>query len=160
MIKQYELREALDYDQGTGVFTWRKSSENKISRGDVAGCIDDKGYIRIRVNGKLYRAHRLAWIYIYGSSPSSQIDHIDQDKSNNRIANLREATNSQNAHNRGLLSTNKSGVTGVHYDKNNKYWVARIGIEGKQTFLYCGDFDSAVAIRRDAEAKHHPRRPA
>lgn len=118
------LRDLLAYDPATGVFTWRVSTSNRVKIGDIAECRDRAGYVVIRIDGVLYRAHRLAWLYHYGIEPTVFIDHIDMDKSNNRIANLRLATKSQNQANTKARKDNALGVKGVYFDvKRNKYQV-------------------------------------
>ena len=84
------MKDLLNYDPDTGDFTWKVSTSNRVRVGQVAGTLRHDGYIRIKVNGKLYLAHRLAWFFVYGVWPVEFLDHIDQDKSNNRINNLRE----------------------------------------------------------------------
>ena len=116
------LRELLSYDPATGVFIWRASTSNRVKIGDIAECRDRAGYVVIRIDGVLYRAHRLAWLYYYGVEPTVFIDHIDMDKSNNRIANLRLATKSQNQANIKARKDNALGVKGVYFERN-KYQV-------------------------------------
>jgi len=125
MITADQARELLDYDPETGVFKWRfrprstfKSERawatwNTRFSGSAAGHHDNKGYISIRVLGRLYRAHRLAWLYTYGVWPDIEIDHINRVKTDNRIANLRNATQSQNSANTGMYINNTTGFKGV-----------------------------------------------
>lgn len=110
------LRELLSYDPETGIFR-RVATRRQVKSGDIAGSDDGKGYWRIRVNGEKHRAHRLAWLYVNGAWPIDQLDHINGDKLDNRICNLREATNSENQQNRSLPKSNTSGRLGVHFDK-------------------------------------------
>jgi HNH endonuclease len=102
--------------------------------GAVAGTLNDRGYLIIRVDYQNYRGHRLAWFYITGEWPD-QIDHIDMDKANNRWANLREATKSQNQANTGMSKSNTSGLKGVHLVKSKGRYQASIKVDGRQTFL-------------------------
>src|SRR4029450_2313606 len=107
------LRELLDYDPETGDFTW-KVNRRCVRSGSVAGnvnCVD--GYCYIGVDARRYHAHRLAWLYIKGAWPNDQIDHINGNKADNRFANLRQATHSQNQANGGRYSNNASGYNGV-----------------------------------------------
>ncbi|SCB30271.1 HNH endonuclease [Rhizobium lusitanum] len=130
------LRELVNYDPSPGIFT-RKSAPNKYARykvGDVAGSLSAKGYIRICVDGNVYPAHRLAWLYMMGEWPSDQIDHKDLNKSNNAWDNLRLATNGQNKANSPVYKTTKSGLKGAYWEgnrKGTKNWSARIRHDGR-----------------------------
>jgi hypothetical protein len=114
---------------------------NSVKPGDVAGHLTAQGYWRISVDGRRYLAHRLAWLYVHGEWPAAQIDHVDLDKSNNRFANLREATNAQNKANTRARKDNTSGFKGASWDKRSGRWRARICVVGKDSHL--GFFDSA-----------------
>ena len=89
MITQSKLKELVNYDQDTGIFTWKKRTSNRIKIGDIIGNLHNCGYIEMGVNGKRYLAHRLAWLYVYGYMPKL-IDHINTNKQDNRICNLYE----------------------------------------------------------------------
>jgi hypothetical protein len=125
-LTQARLMELLDYNQYTGEFTWRIHAGNR-SANTLAGSINHRGYLDISVDGKNYRAHRLAWLYSYGNFPIGVIDHIDGDKLNNKLSNLRDVPNSKNllAH-RKLNGNNSSGMIGVH--RNHKGWRAEITV--------------------------------
>lgn len=152
-LTQKYLKSILDYNSVTGVFTWRqrpidhfKNSHrqniwNSKHSGTVAGSMTPLGYWRITINNKSYRAHRIAWLYTYGRWPKDQIDHIDGNKLNNRIDNLRKANNSENNRNVGLKKTNKSGHKGVSWNNRDKKWQAYIGVNGRNKSL--GSYDSA-----------------
>lgn len=154
MITQIELKKILSYDKETGLFAW-KSNPSPFSRvkiGGIAGCYHKEGYIVIGINNKSYNAHRLAWLYTYGSFPPEQIDHINHNRSDNRLENLRSVTNQENAMNRSKHKLNKSGVTGVSWSKSYKRWIGNITIDGKR--IYLGNFVSfsdAVDARKNAE---------
>jgi hypothetical protein len=90
------LRQLLSYDPDTGLFRWRVQLGFRGKVGAVAGTTHSKGYRQIRIDGRIYRAHRLAWLYIHGEWPSGGLDHIDGNPANNAIANLRPATQQQN----------------------------------------------------------------
>lgn len=128
MITQQELKDILHYDPDTGLFTRIKRTANCVKIGDKAGTIDSKGYVQLRVNGKLVLAHRLAFFYMTGEWPKDQIDHINGVRDDNKWANLREATRSQNGMNRGPQSNNTSGYKNISTLKTkwNEYWVVRI----------------------------------
>src|SRR2546423_1548703 len=107
------LLELLVYDLESGVFRWRVSTNRRITVGNVAGWIDVVGYWRIRIDGHWYYAHRLAWFYTSGKWPPTQIDHMDGDKQNNRLSNLRLASSTQNHANSYGYSA--SGFKGVQF---------------------------------------------
>jgi hypothetical protein len=136
-LTQEYLKSALDYDRATGVFTWRKRSDmprkwNTKHSGKLAGYVDDLGYIRISLRNKRYRGHRLAWLYIHGAWPKDLIDHINTDRSDNRIGNLREATKAENGFNRGKQSNNTSGFKGVTLHKPTGKWLAQTEINTRK----------------------------
>lgn len=131
MITQSELKQRLDYDQHTGLFT-RKTSAGGWKAGEMAGNFDESGYIKIRINRKLYYAHRLAFLYVYGRMPELHVDHINGNRADNRICNLREATTSVNAQNISQYKkNNKARVLGVSESPAGR-WYARIRFNGKQ----------------------------
>ena len=134
-LQAERLRDVLQYDPETGVFIWLQALAKRTSVGDVAGALSDKGYVRIQLDRKIHPAHRLAWLYIYGVWPKRAIDHINRVKTDNRIVNLREATNSENARNSGLRRDNKWGYKGVSYWARKKKWAAQIRIDGKNKLL-------------------------
>lgn len=134
------LKEMLDYDPSNGVFTWIKAARGLVRRGDCAGSLGENGYVRITLDNKRYRAHRLAWFYVHGMWPSQEIDHINRIKHDNRIANLREATRAENNQNRPIPRSNKSGYRGVSKRKGSELWVAMIDANKRRFFL--GEFKS------------------
>lgn len=138
-----EARAALDYDPVTGVFV-RKGPRlgPRLQEDAQPGHLSKVGYRYIRVKSKRYLAHRLAWFMVHGQWPA-EIDHINGDKADNRIGNLREATRAQNMANAGTPSHNTSGVKGVHYDQANRRWMAYMMV-GKR-FKNLGRFDSKDA---------------
>lgn len=142
------LREILDYDPITGVFHWRLMLAHRRKPGDRAGN-KSHGYIEIGIRNKSYRAHHLAWLYTYGEWPKEFIDHIDGNRSNNAISNLRLATNQKNAQNRHSVSSSKitSQYLGVTWNEANQCWMAQIKHDGKNVYLgqYGTDFDAHLA---------------
>lgn len=139
MINQQFLRERLDYELLTGAWTWR-AGHQKVRIGDVAGSTDTRGHRQIRLCGKLYAAHRLAWLWMTGCWPWHEIDHINGKRADNRWSNLREATHSQNSANRSLRADNKCGLKGVSWHPQRRKYVASIFVNNKQ--IYLGSFDS------------------
>ncbi len=154
MITQNELKEKLSYDSDTGEFIWIQSRSGVVV-GSVAGTVNGHGYINIQINGSIYFAHRLAWLYVYGEFPNTMLDHKDRCKINNRIDNLRLSCAVMNQRNRSIDINNTSGTTGVSWHKVPQKWVATIGINGKCIRL--GSFeelDDAISCRAAANAKY------
>lgn len=154
------LRELVHYDPVTGIFTSRINC-GKVRVGDASGKINRDGYRQIQVDGRLYSAHRLAWLYVHGRWPTPMVDHESRDKDDNRIANLREVTKSQNQQNIGPQSNNKSGYKGVREEKRTGRWRAQIRIDGVQHHL--GTFatpELASAAYAAAAARLHTHNPA
>lgn len=150
-MTQEELKQVLIYNPQTGIFNW-KIKKNGIKPCKSAGCFCKDGYARIRINQKLYTAHRLAFLYMIGSIPE-QVDHIDMDKKNNKWENLRSSNNAKNSANKTKYKNNKSGFKGVHFVKNRKKcWESSIKVNGIKFFI--GYFNTAeeAAIAYDKKA--------
>lgn len=140
ILTQVQLKSKLHYNPDTGLFTRLEHRPSK-SKSDYAGSVHNKGYIMIHVMHEIYRAHRLAWLYMTGEMPDKHIDHIDGDKANNSFANLRLATNKQNLKNRSTNLNNKSGFRGVSWSAHAKKWIANAMLNGKRKNL--GYFETA-----------------
>jgi hypothetical protein len=152
-LSQEETLNCFEYKDGW--LFWKRKSEANLSCKNKArayiirrktlrraGTVDHLGYVRILINGRAHKAHRLIWIYHYGSIPKDRrIDHIDGKRNNNLISNLRLATQSENLRNRGANSNNTSGYKGVSFDAERGKWKARIVKNGKETFI--GRFQTA-----------------
>jgi len=165
MITQEKLKEALLYKPETGEFTWLKrpishfnsnrghSVYNSMYAGKPAGCVSaSDGYVIITINGSPYKAHRLAWLYVYGEFPVNQSDHKNHKRADNRIANIRDVPPAVNMKNQTLRSTNKSGQAGVHWRKDKKKYRAEIGVKSKSKHLgYYSEYTHAVIMRKFAE---------
>lgn len=150
------LNDLFAYDGVTGVFTRRVKSSNGPVGSQVGGSSGD-GYVILWVDGVRYRAHRIAWAMATGQplSDNIEIDHINGDKSDNRIVNLRLATSSQNIAAQGPRKNNTSGVRGVNLDPQTGKWRARIEVNKRSISLGRHDtFALAVQARRAAEEKH------
>lgn len=132
-----QVRSLLDYNPETGIFAW-KVGRRCARKGDQAGC-KGRTDISIRLMYRIYKAHRLAWLYMTGEWPDRLIDHKDGDPFNNKWSNLRLATYSENARNRKADKDNKSGLKGVRRQK--KKWASAIFVDGKQ--IHLGTFESA-----------------
>lgn len=142
MLTRERLQEALSYDSETGNFRWLKCHSG-VSFGGVAGTICN-GYVVIRIDGHGYAAHRLAWMYVHGSMPVGQIDHINRVKADNRIANLRDVSGFQNSWNKFQAQSNSStGFRGVYKRRmpSGAYsYRAKIRANGREIIL--GHFKS------------------
>ena len=151
-----QARELLHYDPETGVFTWRVAKGRK-SKGMLAGCINHYGYIQIGIDGTRYKAHRIAFLITNGSWPSEHIDHINGIRDDNRIANLREASQSINMQNLlRPMEGNTSGFLGVCWDKEKQSFLAQIRVKGKNKFLgRFADPAEAHAAYLDAKRQLH-----
>lgn len=138
MVTQRRLREIFTYEPATGAFRWRINRPPRGFAGQIAGNDNGRGYIKISIGGKRYYAHRMAFLYMTGSVPA-EIDHINENKSDNRWVNLREATRSQN-------NANVSGRKGIR--SRHGRWYARFGHKHLGTFATKAE---ALQARRRAE---------
>jgi hypothetical protein len=172
------LRDALDYEPETGRLIWKRRNARYFTGPSVRSpdrrangwnakwsgktaftTINPNGYLCGAVFGIPIVAHRVAWTIIHGEWPLGEIDHINGDKLDNRIANLRDVTREENLHNQPRRVTNTSGVTGVFWNARSKNWRAYICINSRLTHIgYFKNFDDAVAARKEAERRHdyHP----
>ncbi len=145
-MTQSKLKSILHYNPVTGIFT----------RKDNTKCGSfSHGYIRIVINKKRYYAHRLAWLYVYGEFPTKHIDHINHKGTDNRIKNIREVGCIDNHKNLPKYKNNKSGISGIFYNKKHKRWCPQIAVNGNKKHL--GSFktlDEAVLVRSEALNKH------
>lgn len=139
MITQERLQDVLSYDARTGAFEWRSKISKKVVVGSAAGAMNASGYIVIGIGGKIYYAHRLAFIYMTGNAPEI-IDHKDGDRANNSWSNLREATSQQNVLNAKLAVNNTSGFKGVSWHRGAGKWSAYIILNERKRHL--GLFDN------------------
>lgn len=152
MITHEHLKHLLQYEPSTGVFTWINCGSRRKLNGTIAGTADSKGYRCIHIEGRNYRAHRLAWLYMTGGWPRNQIDHVNRDRADNRWVNLREVTNQENMRNANKPRHNTSGVVGVNWHKRDERWRASIKVDGRS--IHLGNFTSkerAIAARKSAE---------
>ena len=172
-LTQEHLKECLDYNPDTGIFTWLRRPLSHFEDGEaqkacqimkrwnarhantIACSKRSDGYLEIRVSGKLYLAHRLAWLYVHGYMPENKIDHFDRNRTNNRMVNLREVGDTCSMQNTGMLKNNTSGVKGISWSKTREKWIAQISIRKKNKnlggFLM---FENAVKARWKEEQEN------
>jgi hypothetical protein len=133
------VSEVLSYDPKTGIFRWKVKLSDRSPIGKIAGGYACRGHWRIRIDGHYYFAHRLAWLMTHGMWPKDEIDHINRVRDDNRLANLREASHSQNHANCGVRQDNTSGYKGVHFSKQKGKFAALVVKHGKRH--HAGFFD-------------------
>jgi len=167
-LTQTRLKEFLQYDPATGIFIWLQRSLESFASlhhgktwntrfaGKSAGSVNKiTGYLHIRVGGKVYPAHRLAFMHMNGSFPRYQTDHINHSRTDNRWRNLREASNQENGMNQSMPNTNTSGFVGVYWNKRRGKWYSQIRVYGKLIHLgYFTDKDDAIKARKEADIKY------
>lgn len=144
------IAELIRYEPNTGEFWWLPSAVRQRRSDRRAGCVNTRGYCQIRYSGRQVFAHRLAWFIVHGKLPDGEIDHIDGNRSNNRITNLRDVPVSVNRRNAKRAANNSSGVTGVHWDKRRGRWRVNVCVEGKRKYL--GMFSGIIEAERVVKA--------
>lgn len=158
MITFEEAKELFIYNRETGVIKWRKRFNGRQRADLVAGGTSPNGmgYTQIGINGKRYLAHRIAMLLAYGFyGDGLEIDHLNHVRNDNRLVNLRFVTRTGNNRNKSRGNNNTTGVTGVHYRKDHRRYVARIKVDN--AYIYLGEFvslEEAAKARRDAEIKY------
>ena len=164
MLSQQYLKECFDYDPETGLLTWKKrplshfknktvhrNINNKMA-GKNAGRNNSTRYFEVQLNKKKHKAHRIVMLLIYGWESNLQIDHINHNRADNRLNNLRYVTRTENMRNRIISSNNKTGIHGVHFDKSSNSFISRIGINNNRIRLGCyKSFFDACCARKSAE---------
>lgn len=156
MLTQKHLQTILRYEPDTGIFTWLVNPTKRFKAGLVAGYLKNDGYRWIKVDGRKYAAHRLAFLSMMGRWPSQEIDHRNGVRADNRWENLREATRAENRQNRAARSNNRAGLLGVFWDAQNRKWQAQISSAGKRIFLgRFKDKQAAHAAYLEAKVKIH-----
>lgn len=129
------LKSRIFYDPNTGYFNWILPKGRGIKFGDLAGSKSNSGYTRISFSGKMYQAHRLAWLYVMGEWPKNHIDHINGIRDDNRLCNLREANPTENVNNSKKRADNTSGFRGLYFNKNKNKWDAECVVNKINIFL-------------------------
>lgn len=157
LITQNDLKEFLHYDPVTGAFTWAKTVNSSAKKGNTAGSVGEKGFIHIcmKANGVKrvnYKAHRLAWLYVYGYMPP-MIDHKNGIRSDNRLNNLRECNVTENQRNQKKRIGGSSRFKGVRWDKRRKVWVAAITVDYRTEYLGRFNNEEQAARAYDTAAR-------
>lgn len=157
-LTQDEVRDLFDYDETSGWLIWKKPTSNRAASWSRAGNIDSKGYRRIGIKGHQYREHQIIWLWWYGEFPGHQIDHINFNRMDNRIKNLRVALRDDldNNQHRKLNRNNTSGHMGVRWHKAAQKWAARITVERKEIHLGLHlAIEDAIEAYQSAKRKYH-----
>lgn len=165
------LNQLLKYNPTTGDLIWKPRPIEFFKTGSefkrwnaryketVAGSLHKHGYLQVKILGRMYKAHRIAWALYYGEWPEGQIDHEDRSRANNRIKNLRVVSNQENQKNVSMKKNNKSGHTGVRWSPRLQKWYADIGVDYKTIHLgVFTELEDAIAARKAAEIEYnfHP----
>lgn len=138
LLTQAEVRRLFDYDPSTGLLSWRVRTSTRVKVGDIVKCQHPKGYTQVGVHGHRCLVHHIVWLWVHGEAPSCDIDHINRDRADNRIDNLRCVSRTEN-----LLNSrhkNSSGFPGVHKTACGKY---NAGIHFKRKRVHIGNFETA-----------------
>ena len=159
MLTQERVQHLFTFDANQGVLI-RNFDRGMGKKGDICNGVDHHGYGVIGIDNKLYRTHRVIWLYVHGYLPSGPLDHINQCKTDNRIENLREVSFGQNRQNIPIHKNNKSGLRGVWMHNQTKKWCASIGHQGKN--IHLGSFssvDEAYEAYKNAASIYHTTNP-
>lgn len=149
-----KLNQLLRYDLRTGALYWKSRSACRIQEGDEAGWVTSRGYRKIQIEGKDFYAHRIIWMMVHGVEPD-EIDHINGNKDDNRLKNLRSVLRVENTKNMKTPIRNTSGVMGVSWHKPLNKWRVQINIDKKKKHLgYFTDIAEATKCRKDAENQY------
>lgn len=152
-LTQERLQFLVSYSPETGLFRRNVTTSGRAMAGALCGDMDGKGYIRLRVDGKRYSGHRLAWLYVHGYWPPHEIDHVNGCRTDNRISNLRLADTFTNKRNTPAYKNNKSGAKGVSWSVTSKKWRARIRLDGRDVNLGMHDTIESAHAAYIAAAK-------
>jgi hypothetical protein len=151
-----KIQDYIDYNPETGAFQWKVTRNSQVLKGDIAGGINDEGYVKIKIQNKTYSAHRLAFYFMTGNFPPEEVDHINNVRNDNRWSNLRLANDNHNNANKGIQSNNTSSVKGVSWNALQNNWRARIQVNKVPiTVGYFTDLEDARIAIEAARKKYH-----
>lgn len=158
ILSAARVRQLFDYDPKNGALTWAVDRSRLAKKGTVAGSVYSNGYRVVGVDQTYYLVHRLVWVHHYGEPPKLNVDHINGDRLDNRIANLRDVSKSKNAQNQRKCHGDKKScdLIGATWDKSNKNWKAQLVLNRKT--VYIGRFktpEDAHAAYLEAKRKLH-----
>lgn len=154
MITSEQAREYLSYEKESGILRW-KVSIGTAKAGSIAGKMGNRGYIQIKILGKTYQAHRLAWLIMEGDWPNT-IDHINNVKNDNRWINLRNSSQQQNMCNVQIRKDNTSGCRGVSWNSKSRKWQVEVKADGKRYYLGSyADIEFAELVASEGRVKLH-----
>jgi hypothetical protein len=143
------------FEHRDGVLYWKKQTSTRVIAGSKAGRVDTNGYVIIGLNRKRYKAHRIIFLMLNGYVPPI-LDHIDGNRSNNKIKNLRAATVSQNLQNSKTYKSNTSGIKGVSWEKDRNKWKVQIMLRGKNKVIRnLEDLELAELVAIEVRNKYH-----
>jgi hypothetical protein len=152
-LTQEILLEAFEYKEG--ILYWKNPTSRSVKIGNEVGCKNSNGYRLASIKGKYIQTHRAIFLMHYGYLPE-YVDHIDGNKSNNKVENLRAVTKAQNAWNSKLPSTNKSGIRGVSWNKQTNKWRVAINVNGRAIHLgRFSDIKDAQKVIESARIQYH-----
>lgn len=150
-ITQELIQQLFNYNSETGDLKWKRAPYTKSKKGLIVRT-KRNGYYTVKIYGKDYLVHRIIWLYVYGYFPENDIDHIDRNRINNKISNLREVSRQCNQRNVGLRRNNKTGIIGISFNTINFVWLASISVNNKYYNLgQYRDYTEAVCVRLAAE---------
>jgi hypothetical protein len=146
-LTQKQLKKVFYYDPNTGFFTRLLKRSNACKMEPRRGILQSQGYYKVYIHPRRYYAHQLAWLYVYGKFPEGELDHVNRDYSDNRIANLRQASRQQNSINQKLRSDNRSGYKGVTWREDCGKWLVQISKDRRDYYLglFANIIDAAKA---------------
>jgi len=154
-LNQELLKELVDYNPDTGVFAWKKIRRG-VSCNKKVGTVKPNGYIVVLINRKLYRLHRLAWLYMTGKWPDNEIDHINGNRADNRFCNIRQATKAENNWNKKVRKDSTTGIKNVLYYPNYQTYYVKITANNvSHSFGPFKTKDEAASVAKEKRIEIH-----